>query len=59
MLDDGFRASKIGANSLTNLMEDFKMNVFRCTIAAVALMVPFGLAQATTSITPPPPSAQR
>ena len=31
------------------------MNVFRPVITAVALMIPLGLAQATTNITPPPP----
>ncbi len=32
-----------------------KMNVFRPVITAVALMIPLGLAQATTNISPPPP----
>ena len=30
------------------------MNLFRFVATAVALMIPFGLAQATTNITPPP-----
>ena len=30
------------------------MNLFRSVTVAVALMIPFGLAQATTSIPPPP-----
>ena len=34
---------------------DIKMNLFRPVTIAVALMIPFGLAQATTSNTPPPP----
>ena len=31
------------------------MNLFRSATVALALIAPFGLAQATTNITPPPP----
>ena len=55
MLDGGSGIGKIGADLSINLMEDFKMNLFRSATIAVALMIPFGLAQATTSNTPPPP----
>ena len=57
MLDGGSGIGKIGADLSINLMEDFKMNLFRSATIAVALMIPFGLAQATTSNTPPPPPA--
>ena len=54
VLDYRFGASRIGTNSFINLVKDFQMSLFRTAITAVDLMVPFGLAQATTNITPPP-----
>ena len=56
MLDGGSEIGRIGTDLSINLMEDFRMSLFRFAAIAVALMIPFGLAQATTSNTPPPPS---
>ena len=54
MLDGGSEIGRIGTDLSINLMEDFRMSLFRFAAIAVALMIPFGLAQATTSNTPPP-----
>ena len=55
ILDDDSGIGRIGANLSINLTEDFKMKLFRSATIAVALVIPFGLAQAATSNTPPPP----